>query len=262
MRRILNVYSNDTTVSSNRFSRIKTGEYTQSSYGLSIGLGTQVEKFGNIIVETKYFNDQIVNVGDYNGPTYNLGIMSFRLSLLIDSQNKYPFPTSGFLINSYYETAQSILGSRISYTKLYFDYKNIFSPLKSNTITTRFVIGTADAPLPLSENFSLGGQNSFFGMHEYDFRGRQIFLTSLEYRYMLPFSLFFDTYLKARYDLGSIWSEKQEIRFKDLRHGVGASLAFDTPIGGIIFKLVKVFTFRIHYKIILLSGARLTFISA
>jgi NTE family protein len=68
-------------------------------------------------------------------------------------------------------------------------------------------------------------------MRDHEFRGRQIFLASLEYRYHLPFDIFFKTYLKIRYDLGSTWEVPEEIRFKDFRHGIGATISFDTPIG-------------------------------
>ncbi len=244
----INVYSEDTTAAYNRYSKYKTGEYSQSSYGISVGLGSQVEKFGNVLIETKYQSDQINNLSNYQGSEYKIGILSFRLSLSIDSQNKYPFPTEGFLVKTYYETAQSILGSDIGYTKFYFDYKNIFSFNKYNTFTTHFIIGAADNTLPLSQNFSLGGQNSFLGMREFEFRGRQIFLASVEYRIQLPFTLFFDTYVKARYDLGSIWSEKEQIRFKDLRHGIGAMLAFDTPIGPAEFAAGQSFYFKNSLK--------------
>lgn len=240
----ISVYSDDSTAAYNKFHRKKTGEYTQSAFGISVGLGSQVGKSGNVLLETKYQNDVIKDNEDYKGPTYNMGIVSFRLGLSIDSQNKYPFATEGFLIKAYYETAQSILGSDIGYTKLYFDYKNLYSLSKASTFTLRFIIGAADNPLPLSQNFSLGGQNSFFGLREFEYRGRQIFLASIEYRYMLPFNLFFDTYAKLRYDLGSIWSEKEQIRFKDLRHGIGASLAFDTPVGPAEFSVGQSFYFK------------------
>ncbi len=240
----ISVYSYDTTAADNRFIRNKTGEYTQSSFGLSVGLGAQVEKFGNLFVETKYQVDRIKDNGGYTGEKYRMGILSLRLGFSIDSQNKFPFPTSGFLIKAYYETAQSILGSDIGYTKLYFDYKNIVSINRFNTFTTHFIIGAADNPLPLSQNFSLGGLDSFYGMRQYEFRGRQILLGSIEYRYMLPFNLFFDTYVKLRYDIGSIWSEKEQIRFKDLRHGLGTALAFDTPIGPAEFAVGESFYFK------------------
>ncbi|HEX9739290.1 MAG TPA: hypothetical protein VGA29_00835, partial [Ignavibacteriaceae bacterium] len=46
-----------------------------------------------------------------------------------------------------------------------------------------------------------------------------------------------------RYDLGSIWEEQEQIRFKDLRHGIGASISFDTPIGPADFSVGRSFLF-------------------
>jgi NTE family protein len=90
----------------------------------------------------------------------------------------------------------------------------------------------------------LGGQESFYGMHFSEYRGRQIFLTSLMYRYKLPFIIFFDTYLKVRYDLGSTWEVQEQIRFKDLKHGIGGAIAFDTPIGPAEFAVGRSFLFK------------------
>ncbi len=237
----VNVYKDDSLEARNEFRRIKTGEYRQIYYGGSFGIGTQVERFGNLFVEARYQRDEVKNKFDYYGPTYKMDVSSLRFSMYIDSQNEYPYPTSGFLIKAYYETAQTALGGDIGYTKFFFDYKNIFSFKNANTWSLRAVIGSADNTLPLSEQFSLGGQNSFFGLRDNEYRGRQIFISSLEYRYKLPFQLFFDSYLKVRYDLGSIWAERQQIRFQDLRHGIGATLSLNTPIGPADFSIGKSF---------------------
>ena len=183
------------------------------------------------------------NKADYLGPIDNLLITSLRFSLMVDSQNDYPYPTDGFLIRSYYETAQTALGGDIGYTKFLFDYKSIFSPHPSHTFSFRARIGFGDNTLPLTEQFSLGGQNSFYGMHDNEYRGRQVFAGSFEYRYKLPFQIFFDTYLKARYDIGSIWAEREQIRFKDLKHALGATISFNTPIGPADFSVGKSFFF-------------------
>ncbi|MBF8249027.1 MAG: putative esterase [Bacteroidetes bacterium] len=75
-------------------------------------------------------------------------------------------------------------------------------------------------------------------------RGRQLIVGSLEYIYESPFKLFFDTYLKARYDLGAIWSSPEQIRIVDFMHGIGVGVAFDTPIGPAEFSLGRAFFFR------------------
>ena len=105
-------------------------------------------------------------------------------------------------------------------------------------------MGFGDKTLPLAEQYSLGGQNSFFGMRENEYRGRQIFLGSFQYSVLLPFKIFFDTYLSFRYDLGSIWPEQEQIRFKDLRQGIGTTLSFDTPVGPADFSVGRSFLYK------------------
>jgi len=237
-------YSEVPTQSESRFSRTETGNYRQIFYGLSLSLGTQVGRFGNLIFEGRYQFDEIKNIE--NNPTvpFKTKIVSLRISSTVDTQDKYPFPESGVYFTGYYETAFSILGGEIGYSNLNFEYKNYFPISSRSVISPKISFGFADKTLPLSEHYSLGGQESFYGMHDYEFRGRQIFLASLMYRYKLPFIIFFDTYLKVRYDIGSTWIEQESIRFKDLRHGIGGSIAFDTPIGPAEFAVGRSFLLR------------------
>jgi outer membrane protein assembly factor BamA len=175
---------------------------------------------------------------------YKIKVVSLKISTTIDTQDKYPYPRNGFLFYGSYETAQKVFGGEVGYTNLFFNYKNYFTFEDDHTISPRISLGFGDKTLPLSQQYSLGGQYSFFGMRDEEFRGRQLFLASLEYRYDLPVDLFFDTYLSLRYDLGSIWVEQEAIRFKDLRHGVGASISLDTPIGPADFAVGRSFLFK------------------
>jgi len=241
----VNVYKDDNQPNERKISRSEIGEYRQIFYGASLGVGAQVEKFGNIIIEGRYQTDEIKSKIFYSGfSPYKLNIASLTFKLSIDSQNKYPFPTKGVLLNAYYETAQTSFGGDIGFTKFYAHYKNYFTFNKNHTISFGGTLGFADRTLPLSEQFSLGGQNSFFGYRDYEYRGRQILNASIEYRYHLPFKLFFDSYFKFRYNIGSIWAEQEQIRFKDLKHGIGATLSFDTPIGPANFSIGRSFFFK------------------
>ncbi|MFZ5948288.1 MAG: patatin-like phospholipase family protein [Stygiobacter sp.] len=239
----ISTYVNQVVKNPNRYSREKFGEYKQSSYGFSFGIGTQVERFGNLMFEARYHRDEVKPISNFTEADYKTDISSFRINLHIDSQNEYPYPSKGFLVNTFYETAQSFLGGNISYTKFLFDYKVYFGLRTDHVWSFRTMIGAADKTLPLSQQFSLGGQNSFFGMREFEYRGRQIFLSSLEIRYQFPFKIFFDTYFRIRYDLGSIWKEREQIRLKNLLHGIGTTLSFKTPIGPADFSVGKSFYF-------------------
>lgn len=237
----INAYKDDSTKNRNRFKRVKDSEYRQIIKGVSFGLGMQAGKLGNFIIEGRYEGNEIKNKIDYQGSTYKDDIVAVKFDLTIDSQDRFPYPRNGFYVKSYYETAQKNFGSDVGYTKLYNNYLTTFTLYNAHTITTKFVLGFADETLPLSQQYTLGGQNSFFGYRENEYRGRQIFVASLEYRYFIPFRLFFDSYVKVRYDLGSIWASKQEIRFKDLKHGIGTTLSLDTPIGPADFSVGRSF---------------------
>ena len=232
----------DSTLSEKDFPSSVSGEYRQIYYGMSLSFGTQVEKFGNLIFQGTYKYDRVkTKQGDVGFNAFKFKIVSLKASSTIDTQDKYPFPDRGFYFSGFYETAQTALGSDIGYFNVGFNYRSYLTFGKVHTFSPRLRMGFADKTLPISEQYSLGGQDIFYGLRKDEFRGRQIFLTSLEYRYKLPLKIFFDTYFGLRYDLGSIWGEQEEIRFRDLKHGIGTSLSFDTPIGPAKFSIGKSF---------------------
>jgi NTE family protein len=59
----------------------------------------------------------------------------------------------------------------------------------------------------------------------------------------LPFRLFFDTYVAARYDLGAVWANRENIKVEKLQHGVGLTIGFDTPVGPALFSVGRRFYF-------------------
>lgn len=236
-------YVNEQTQSDRSFSRKREGSYRERLYGLSLSAGSQTGRFGNLILQARYEVNKLRNLEFTPVGEYDINIFTLRWSSMLDTRDQYPYSREGIYFNGYYETAQKILNGEVSYSKLYGDYRGFFSINDENTFQTRVTVGIADKTLPLTKQFALGGQYSFFGMREDEFRGRQVFRTSLEYRLLLPFTLFFDTYFKFRYDIGSMWTETEQIRIKDLRHGIGATLSFDTPLGPADFAIGRSFLF-------------------
>ncbi|MBM4176144.1 MAG: hypothetical protein FJ213_08225 [Ignavibacteria bacterium] len=237
-------YSDAPEISPQNWSRLQTGEYREVKYGLSLAVGTQVEKLGNIYVEGRKEKQNISSLSGFGFQTGEFNLVGLRLGSIFDSQDKYPFPKEGILMNVFYETSQKILGGEISYSKIFFSYEAFHTYFKNHTLIPKFVFGFGDETLPISEQFRLGGQNSFFGLKENDLRGKQLFLASLEYRFFLPIKIFFDTYLKVRYDLGAVWQGTSSVKFAELRHGIGATVSFDTPIGPANFSVGKGFYIR------------------
>ena len=225
-----------------KFKRVELGEYRQIFYGGTIGIGTQIQKIANIIAEGKYEYNEVKVLSNFPAEdTYDDKIVSFKFKLNIDSQDKYPYPNKGSYLNTYYETSQKFLGGDISFAKFFADYRGYFNLGTEHNLNVRFKFGFGDNTLPLSQQFSMGGQNDFFGYRDYDYRGRQVLVTSIEYRYFLPVKLFFPAYLRARYDIGSIWANREDLKFSDLKHGVGLTLSLDSPLGPADFSVGRAY---------------------
>ncbi|MEE9432479.1 MAG: patatin-like phospholipase family protein [Melioribacteraceae bacterium] len=241
----VNLYKDDIILNERKLSRSKIAEYRQNFYGTLVGIGAHLKKIGTLTAEGKYQINRIDDLSNFSSSRISkIKISSLKFKLQVDTQDKYPFPTSGSSVNTYYETAQKILGGDVSYAKFSLNYKGYFTASPKHTIAPSIEFGFADETLPLTQHFSFGGQKSFLGYRDYEYRGRQIFIAATEYRYKLPIKIYFDTYLKVKYNIGSIWAEQEQIRFKDLKHGIGLTVSFDTPIGPADFSVGKSFVFR------------------
>ena len=229
-----------------QWNRYRTGEYREEHQGVSTAFGTQLERLGTMTVEGRVENQRLWNTSGtpLADSSEYFGISSIKVATTIDTKDRYPFPTEGVLMNLSYESALVKVIQAVGFTKFFFSYESYHTFFGTQTIHPKILIGLADNTLPITEQFSLGGQNNFFGLQENDSRGRQIFVASLEYQLKLPFKIFFDTYFKARYDLGSIWTSPGEISLVDLRHGIGVTLGLDTPIGPAEFSVGKSFFTR------------------
>jgi NTE family protein len=223
------------------YERKRKGRNVEEKFGLNASVGTQIGKSGSMsftyrLEKQRYYDYEADSKPSY----YNLSLLLTKL--IFDSENIAYFPTSGQYFDMALETNLSEGKQFVGYSKAYFYARTNFTSGIFN-IKPSFLIGVADATLPQPEFFSLGGEDNFFGLMEDEERGRQIIRSSIETRVKSPFSLFFDTYLLLRYDLGAVWSNSEEIKFSSLKHGIGLSLALDTPLGPAKFSLGKSFYF-------------------
>jgi NTE family protein len=241
--RDLHFYEDGQTNDPSRFERIRTGEYEERRAGGLISFGAQLERLGSVTVEGRLEKINVDNIFNNKIANQEYNISSIRFGTSVDTQDKFPYPTDGLVINFSYESAIVKLVDAPGFTKMYFSYETYRMFRKGHVIHPRLVIGVADETLPISEQFSIGGQQDFFGFREDNSRGRQLLTASLEYQYKLPFELFFDTYFKARYDFGSIWAKTMEMRLKDFKHGVGVTIGLDTPLGPAEFSMGRSFNF-------------------
>lgn len=239
-----NVYADDPAErGSSHFNRIQIGEYADVRIGGRFTVGAQLERIGNAALEWTLQRARIRNIENMASleDRYTLSLITF--STVIDSRNKFPFPSSGVNIKVSYEFASKQFLSDVGYNAVRMFYESYASIGKSSVLHPRIMFGFADVTMPLGQQFRLGGRDWMFGTREDDRRGRQVLAVSLEYRYLSPISLVFDTYLRVRYDLATISEIPDQIKFRNFRHGIGAEIALDTPLGQAAFGAGKSFYF-------------------
>jgi outer membrane protein assembly factor BamA len=227
----------------NTWRRNEVGEYRDTRYGASAGVSGQFERLGNAEIEGIYENVRLTNLLNAMNLEERYNLVIVRGSTVVDSKDSYPFATRGVGLNLSYEFAVQALGSDLSYNEMKLMYESYVTWGGVHTFHPKFTMDFADRTLPLSQQFRFGGREMMFGTREDDQRGRQLILMNIEYRYALPVKILFDSYLRVRYDMGSISALPEEIKFSSLHHGVGMELALQTPVGPAAFGAGKSFYF-------------------
>jgi NTE family protein len=228
-------YRDDPTLRSGNWDRIENGRFKESKYGWRMAFGSQVERFGDVNAELRVENQQISAISGEGYTPERYRFVSAKLKSIVDTEDKFLFPTSGMFFGLSYETALRSLGSEVGFGKVEATYETYLTILPRHTLRPRVTFGFADATLPIAEQYTLGGFRSLLGLREDDSYGRQLFLVNMEYRFSLPFRVIFDTYVKARYDLGTISLIPEELKINSFRHGLGGEVALDTPLGEAAF---------------------------
>ncbi len=236
----INHYLYQEEISGNSFSPKQLGEYKNIRFGGSLLVGTQLGKIGTVYSQLTVENSKTENISNTNYDS-EIRILKLRFGGKVDTQDEYPFPNEGTIIEYYYETAQNQLRGAEAYSKLFLDFEQYFKINKSISLKPKILFAFADNATPFTDWFFMGGENNFMGMVEDELSGRQLFITSVEFRYKLPFKIFFDTYISYRHDIGKIWSNTSDIKLIDLRHGMGLSAIFKTPLGKASFSFGKCF---------------------
>lgn len=225
----------------NKFENEISDEIITDNYGFSFKIGSQIERLGNLFGKLRvqkqryYFKREEIKPAFY--PINNV-----QIGFVYDSRDKLDFPTKGRFINAFIETPLNFPKEVVSFTKAYFSHINVFS-FKDITFKPQVSFGFADLSTPFPEFFSLGGNESLLGFREDESRGRQVFSAIVDTRYRLPYKIYFDTYITLQYGIGSAWSQFETIKIGDLKHSLGITLGFDTPIGPANFSIGKGFYF-------------------
>lgn len=227
-----------------RYERLRDGERIEQHLGLRTSIGSHIETLGLVAITLRYEYQRGFQLGDYATARTFAPLLALGWSTTFDDEDRADFPTRGTYMRLALE--QTLMGAagwlQFFKTEAAVRTTTPLAPAHVLRWTVRF--GLAANTLPLLESFNLGGEDVFYGMREEEERGRQLLLGQLEYRLRLPIELVFPSYFSLRYDLGAVWNVVQAIKMDNLQHGIGLSLAFDTPVGPARFSLGRAFYFR------------------
>ncbi len=243
-----NQYNEKIGLPIHEFDRTISQSYRSIKYGGVGTAGFYVQKFGHVTGHLRVEEQQLRTIQSQQELSIpiaeNHRIVSIGFGTLLDTQDRFPFPRTGQYLHAMYTSAQSAFGSEVAFTKVTARYELYISDhSKLFTMHPRVLFGYGDRTMPRTEEFRIGGMDSFFGMRKNEFNGRQLFTGSVEIRYQLPVSILFDTYAAFRYDIGRTWEIPEQIKFSRLRHGIGCTISIDTPIGPASFAVGKSFYF-------------------
>jgi len=241
------VYTYETIYGDKSFFLKNNGEIKFGYGGFELSVGGQFERLGNTLLKYQVEEAFVKNVSRVEFKDEKNLLSKLQLSIVVDSRDRAYFPNRGIYLNAYYETSQKFLGSDIAYSKIFFSYENYNTYFKYGALRLKFLFGLCDESTPLSQQFFIGsitGLNSFAGMREDEIYGRQVIIGGVEARFKSPIKVMFENFISLRYDIGAGWEKLEAVRWKDLRHGVGIEIGFDTPIGALRIIVGKSFILK------------------
>ncbi len=207
----------------------RVGRYELDRRGGRFFLGQHIRRFGTVSFEGRV---ERVEVIAQNGRGYDPGrkeIRSLILRSMMDTLDRSPFPTKGRVHSAYLEIGEPILGGTEEFRKTFFSLASYNTLWRRHTLFVQGAVGVSEGPLPFSEQFRLGGEETLYGYREDELRGNKLFLLNAGYRMLLARRFYFGT----RYDVGNVWEHELQIKWKTTKHAIGVYLALDTPLGPI-----------------------------
>ncbi|HET6512894.1 MAG TPA: BamA/TamA family outer membrane protein, partial [Candidatus Kapabacteria bacterium] len=211
-------------------------------WGARIRSGGQVGRIAALTAEYRYEQQRSFTIPERTNLEL-LRVGTIRADLVYDTRDDRAYPTEGTYLTASAEAATEFLGSEIGFTKLSGIAEQTISLSHLHKLIPRVSAGFGDLTLPRQEQFALGGIESFYGLNEYEMRGRQMLTANLTYQIGIPHALFFPTFVAFRYDMGSTWLIPQAIKFEALVHGIGVQVGLKTPFGLARFGIGENFRF-------------------
>jgi len=199
-------------------------EYFRNYRGAGLRIGQQISRLGAASVELRV---EDIEDKSLSGEKNLMRIRSLILRSVVDTKNSNTFPESGKYHLSYLEWGSDILGGNDIFSKFYVSVESYYPLPFGLNFHPRAALGISINGLPLSEKFYLNEPDGFAGFHRYEIYGDNFFGYHLRLRKKIG-----DRYYPyLRYDAGDIYSDKSEVKLRNLKHGLQGGIGISTILG-------------------------------
>jgi len=150
-----------------------------------------------------------------------------------DTRNDTSIPTSGERIILSSELAFQTLGGTFQFQKYEVDFEHFLPLWGDSTLLGHVHLGYSGTPLPIQEQFYLGGQTTLRGFPYGRFRGDQEVLAQIEYRFPLSALPFLHAFQGIQTILFIEGGDTQPAGNQQwtIHPDVGVGIQFKTPVG-------------------------------
>lgn len=210
-------------------------EYRARTYGGAFDVGTQFGSYGELRlgVERSWIGTKVLS-GPLALPEETISVGTWRASLTLDRLDRFTFPQRGFYLSIAGAQGREYLGNEADTKSLSGVYRHAL-PFGRNLVNVVLRGGTAlGSALPVYDQFTLGGLESFGGLGQGQLRGPYMAAARLAYlRRVADLSPANGKgiYAGILLDGGNTWRTSHDVSAHDLRCGGTAVVALDTAIG-------------------------------
>lgn len=184
---------------------------------------------------------------DIDHEFYPYSTTSFAPSFIKDKRDDAINPEKGYFASAAFEWAFPVFQAESDFLKGVFKYQRFFSLVPRLTLGSTIRLGLGMGKMPIHERFFAGGSNSFRGqkfdelgpkdpISEKPVGGKAILLFNFDLTFPLIASLK-DFYGVVFYDLGNVFSQRNEVRLPDLESAIGFGVRYRTALGPVRFEL-------------------------
>ena len=207
-------------------------EYDVETCEAKVDFGIQLRRYAELRIGPVWGNGRAnVEIGLAGLPSSDDDYVGPSFSLVVDQEDRTYFAREGYRLLLEGIFPDESYGGSVTYDKLYTELRKNLS-FGNNTVYCDLKYGTSfGTDLPGYALFSLGGPGNFSGLSRYQFRGSELAVGSLGYRYRvfgLPSQVGKGVYACTRGDAGNVWDEQIN---SDLRYGATIGLGVDFNAG-------------------------------